>query len=334
MNCPICDFEKGEVRKCSRCGFESLNLPPGVSQKIVDRYNQAIEEAKLEWQNKQNQSKHVEGDVFLNKESVRKTTSLDWCSDSPGHIVFLIDLSESMENKVDYVIEAIYQTCKSIVTHCGEKERMSVSIYGYNYKIVQLLEPNTSSEMLKNIVKEARKSGKPMFDKTGKAKPQYQTRMQLAFETAKKDVEAWIKQQESDERFGPQKIPAPIVINITDGYPYEGEEYDQKETYANTLKAAKDLMSIKTIDGNVRLFNIHHDPNAVGKTKSFPKSKPVGDDVMEFLYDASSPMPSDMIDNARECFPEADIQSQSKCMISYETEVSKITKFLEWGSTK
>lgn len=256
---------------------------------------------------------------------------LQWGSDKPGHIVFLIDLSESMENKIDYVIDALQKTCQSIVTHCVSgrevKNRISVTILGYNYQIKTLLKAESARDLAIKVAN-ARKAGKPLFDKQNEAKPEYQTRMQAAFEAAQVDIEQWIAKQKA----AGAPIPAPIVINITDGEPWEGKAYNQKDVYSNTLKAARNLMNISTPDGNVRLFNIHHDPSSKSETLRFPTTKP-NSEHLQFLYDASSGMSEDMLKTAHSYgFITADMNS--RCMISNEHEVSKLASFIEWGSSK
>ena len=259
---------------------------------------------------------------------------LQWGTDKPGHIVFLIDLSGSMDDKIDYVIESVQKTCQNILTRCVSgttiKERVCISAYGYNYRVVNLFKTNPASMRdIALLLKQSRVSGQPIFDKNNEAKPEYQTRMQMAFEKAKDDIEHWVSEQQQK---GFSKIPAPIVINITDGYPYEGKEYVQKDVFSNTLSAAKELMSVRTMDGNVRIFNVHYDPSSRDATLRFPKSRPSGEEL-QFLYDASSPMSDDLISAAKNYgFEEAEIGS--KCMISNEKEVSKLASFIEWGSSK
>ena len=253
---------------------------------------------------------------------------LQWGSDKPGHLVFLIDLSGSMENKIDDVINAVQNTCKSIVARClsGKtlKERVSVSIYGYNYQIIELLQKTPSSiRDLAMALKES--SNKPLFDKTREAKPEYQTIMRLAFEKAKNDIEQWISKQKSVGL----RIPAPIVINVTDGFPYEGEDKNQRRVFKETLKAARELTAVSTPDGNVRLFNIHFDPETKEDTLRFPK-RPPREEHLQFLYDASSPMTEDMVNSARAYFKEAEMGS--RCMLSNEKEISNLANFIEWGS--
>lgn len=259
---------------------------------------------------------------------------LQWGTDKPGHIVFLIDLSGSMDDKIDYVIESVQKTCQNILTRCVSgtsiKERVCISAYGYNYRVTNLFKCNPASMRdIALLLKQSRVSGQPIFDKSNEAKPEYQTRMQLAFEKAKEDIEQWVSEQKQK---GFTKIPAPIVINITDGYPYEGKEYVQTDVFENTLRAAKSLMDYRTMDGNVRIFNVHYDPSSSISTLRFPKTRPSGEEL-QFLYDASSPMSGDLIAAAKNYgFEEAEIGS--KCMISNEKEVSKLASFIEWGSSK
>lgn len=257
---------------------------------------------------------------------------LQWGTNQPGHVVFLVDLSGSMENKIDYVIDALQSTCKSLVTRCvaGQqvKNRVSISIFGYNYHIVELLKADAHGIAV--ALSEARKGGRPLFDKNGIAKPEYQTCMCMAFEKAKQDVEEWIASQHS---LGRVHVPSPIVINITDGEPYEGEDMNQDQVFNDTLKAAQALMSVETDDGNVRIFNIHHDPQSTGSPLRFPSEKPTSSSNMAFLYDASSVMTEDMVDLAHKFgFMEAALGS--RCMISNESSPSNVSRFIEFGSSE
>ncbi len=76
----------------------------------------------------------------------------DWNSAHPGHLVFLLDLSDSMkyDNKIDFAIKALQTTLSDINALCLKpvtingcpsieiRERISVSIYGYNYQVKNL----------------------------------------------------------------------------------------------------------------------------------------------------------------------------------------------------
>lgn len=258
---------------------------------------------------------------------------LKWNSDHPGHVVFLLDLSGSMadDNKINYVIDAVQDSVENLLTHCrndkGTAKRVSVSVYGYNYHIVELWK-NYDVRQMAGAMLDAEEAGKKIFDPQGNAKPEYQTCMRLAFEKAKKDVEAWIQSQQ-----GKTDIPSPIVINVTDGYPYEGEEYNQEQVYADTLKAAQELMHISTPDGYVRLLNIHHDPKTNTANVKFPCAMPTQGDNVRFLFQASSPLTAQMAIAANNMgFAEA--REGSRAMISNETQPSIITQFLNWGSSQ
>ena len=259
---------------------------------------------------------------------------LKWNSDHPGHVVFLLDLSGSMErnNKINYVIDAVQDSIENLLTHCRNDkglpaERVSVSVYGYNYRIVELWKNYGVKQMAIAMI-EAEDAGKKIFDSNGKAKPEYQTCMKMAFEEAKRDVEQWIKSQR-----GRSDMPSPIVINVTDGKPYEGENYNQDQVYADTLKAAQELMKVTTPDGNVRLLNIHHDPSTNDPTLTFPYSRPQIDKNMQFLFQASSLLTEKMAVAANKMgFPEA--REGSRAMISNANKPSIVTQFLNWGSSQ
>ena len=254
---------------------------------------------------------------------------LAWNSKQPGHFVYLIDLSGSMENKINDVIHVVKSTCDSLVNNCygidGPKERLSVSLYGYNHETVPLLESTPSSiKELGLAIMKSEKSNTPFVT----VKPTGQTFMKRAFEVAKKDVEDWIKQQKNAGR---ENIPAPIIMNITDGFPYEGKGKSQALVFEETLKAAQDLTSISTSDGNVRLYNIHFDPESKEDTLKFPKLRP-SERHLQFLYDASSSLSEDMFIVAKNYFKEAEIGS--RCMLSNVKDLEDLANFIDWGSTK
>jgi hypothetical protein len=111
---------------------------------------------------------------------------------------------------------------------------------------------------------------------------------------AKKCVETWIKAREAKCQADPQAgIPAPIVINITDGVP---------DNRATATKAAQELMNVPTPDGNVLLFNIHMDDSANNVEIRFPSDKSVLNGVQagEFLFDISSEMSPEFIQVAKQ----------------------------------
>lgn len=276
----------------------------------------------------------------------------DWNSLHPGHLVFLLDLSGSMNenNKIELAIEALQTTLSNINALCIKsvgvgtsnipsieiRERVSISIYGYNYQVKNLGNiKNWGPKEIGPFLKSARKQGIPIFHEKNKdtgeiriideVKPEYQTCMRLAFDEAKRDIEQWLAKQNNSS-----EIPSPIVINITDGYPYEGKNTDQNKVFENTLRAAKDLMAIRTSDGPVRVFNIHYEPGNNLPTLRFPQNEPK-DQILQFMYNASSLLTDDMAKALSIKFKEA---TEGACaMVSNEKDVEDLTAFINICST-
>lgn len=252
-----------------------------------------------------------------------------WGTPSPGHIVYLVDLSGSMENKIDYTIDALYSVFKTLVSQCAKGNtvapRLSCTVIGYNYEARVIWNDMPILEIAKKVVA-FRKNGTPIFDKEKEFKPQYQTCMRLAFEEAKKDIEKWIAKQQAAN----MTIPAPIVINITDGYPYEGDSKTWEQVCQETLQAAKALMEVSTPDGNVRLFNIHHDPESQEKDKIFISSRP-SLPWEQFLFDASSEFDDDTLNGEAR---KLNATKGSRYMVSNVKDPGMLTKLITFGSTE
>lgn len=256
--------------------------------------------------------------------------NLAWGSNHPGHLVYLIDLSQSMaENqKIDNVIETIYQVSNYLVAGCFDevsqiyKDRFTFTIIGYNSDIVPLFKG--SAIELDKYMNERSNSRLPFFDKNNEAKPQWQTYTEKGFKAVADDIKQWIDQQEKNNI----PTPAPIVIHITDGYPYE-QGRNEKEAREAALKAARDIMSISVPDGNVLLFNIHIEKGEF-ETLSFPNVKP--DDVQrQFLYDASSVMTDEVVERAqRQGLP---AKTGSHFMVSNESDKYALAKLVVFGSS-
>ena len=250
-----------------------------------------------------------------------------WISRSPGHIVFLIDLSGSMEDKIDYTINVLNSVFRALVTRCVRGVTVapwvSCTVIGYNCTAKVIWDDMPILEIAKKV-RNFRKNGIPIFDKHTEFKPEYQTWMRLAFDEAKKDIERWIAKQKAANMI----IPAPIVMNITDGYPYEGDNKNWSQVSQETLQSARALMDISTPDGNVRLFNIHHDPDSNGTTSIFPSSLP-SHPAEQFLYNASSEMDEDTQNSDR---MEFNTSKGARCMASNIKEPDLLLKLIEWGT--
>ena len=147
---------------------------------------------------------------------------------------------------------------------------------------------------------------------------------------AARDINAWIEKQKKDEI----KIPAPLVVHVTDGYPYEGDKTSDS-AFTNALTAARELTAIKTPDGHVRLFNIHIEPNMPSYT--FPTSRPNGtgdvEKVMKFLFDSASEVDEGAKKNAEILLNPGVVKTGSKFMVSNISGKGLLSKLIRFGST-
>lgn len=313
--CVICGakISKSDT-KCPKCGNQMLRLGV-VSKKVEELIKRKREE------------------YF--SSSGNNLYKLGWGRNHPGYLVYLVDLSESMSlyGRVDYVIDTIRQVCEYLIGMCEEededgnieiKNRFYIKIYGYNSDVFELQERCSVVELDKKL--EAL-GEKPMFDKKGKAKPQWQTYTAKAFKAVAADFRQWIAAQ--DDKGIP--TPAPIVIHITDGYPYEEELKDNlEEARKKALNEAKDIQSIHVPDGYALLFNIHIDKDDKEKL-SFPVECPT-DVNRKFLFDVSSQMTDDFVIRARDGF-QLPARKGSRFMISNESDRIALAKLVAFGSS-
>ena len=253
---------------------------------------------------------------------------IPWGSTHPGHLVYLVDLSQSMgqDGKIDNVIETIRQVSEYLVSMSEEgtelRNRFSISIYGYNSNVVTLFRGSVID--LDKKLEEQSNKRLPLFDKEKEAKPQWQTYTEKGFQAVAEDIKQWISQQQKNNIL----MPVPIVIHITDGYPYEHERRPEQARDA-ALKAAKELMEISVPDGNVLLFNIHIG-EGTQESLTFPNSQPKDED-RKFLYEASSIMTEDIVTRAKSFKLPA--KEGSRFMVSNETDQQALAKLVAFGSS-
>ncbi len=108
------------------------------------------------------------------------------------------------------------------------------------------------------------------------------TAMCRALEYAHRLIKGWVDTY-------PECSP-PIVINITDGEPKDG----------NPTKIAEKLRSLNTTDGNVLLFNFHISSKSKGEIL-FPDAPEVlPDKYARLLFNMSSPLTDMMLDRAKD----------------------------------
>lgn len=261
---------------------------------------------------------------------------LQWGQKTPGHLVFLIDQSTSMKVKdangktrAEKVVEAVQSAVIDCVNGCisgtNVKNRFFLTIIGYGGEPTPSV-TTIKEDWAKNLIPElqAIKTNGGTFIP---AEALGWTPMAEAFDLAKECLENWLEAcQEKVDDGSYLGIPAPVVINITDGEPCDGSSTAKDRAEA----AAKDLLSLCGTDGNVTLFNLHISDEGIEIV--FPGDKNVlnGCPEGELLFDMSSDMSSDMADAAKERGIEG-VCAGSKCM-AVNAKGATITTLISFGS--
>jgi uncharacterized protein YegL len=221
--------------------------------------------------------------------------ALMWGRKSPGHLVYLIDQSGSMSgpNEVkaaEAVHAAIMDTFRGCVNGTEVRNRVYITIIGYgNEQGVSIIREGWMTDFVEDL-KQCKNNNTTIIA----PKSYGGTPMAQAFSLANKCLSNWITARQNICANDPQAgIPAPIIINITDGYP------DDKNTAKDE---ALKLMNISTPDGNVLLFNIHMDDSEETAEIKFPSDKAQlnGVEAGEFLFDISSEMSPEFIQVAKQ----------------------------------
>lgn len=244
--------------------------------------------------------------------------SIRWGQKSPGHIIFLIDQSGSMcgdnERKA---AEAVHKAIEEIIDNCINgtkvKNRVYITIIGYgNENDVCILKEGWATDYVVDLQK-CKSNGSLIVEPDSYGG----TPMAEGFDMAKDCLENWL----DDRRNAGTDIPAPIVINITDGMPNSEDE---------ATKSAQDIMNMSTPDGNVILFNIHMDE--AGHEIRFPRSisQTGGSEEAAFLFNISSEMNEQFIRVAHSKGFEG-VSQGAKGFIA-NANGDTLVRFIEFGS--
>lgn len=258
--------------------------------------------------------------------------NLDWGTNHPGHIVYLLDLSGSMKGeRVEELSHVLLKVSSNLIAMNKEynelKNRFSVSIIGYNSRVFQIFKG--SLRELMEIRNNALRNKTPMFD----LKPEWQTYTAAGLRAAAADIREWISAQKSAGIL----TPAPIVIHVTDGDPFQAD-MSPEAAAQEARKAADELKSISTSDGNALLFNIHVEP---GKPVQRFLSAPPADPHLKFLYDISSELNDVFVSRAKTALSELvsegvdvnAIKTGSRFMVSNETNKDILVRLIVFGSS-
>ena len=238
------------------------------------------------------------------------TNSKQWSSATPGYIIFLIDQSGSMKenyggkSKAEYTALVINRTINELVSinAAGEKikDRVFISLIGYGGKGGNSVDDLRSDYLSKfaDVPLRNEKIKKKIPDGAGGlveieedmaifleplCPDKGLTPMGDALAFAKQLIEGWLQKKPDN--------PAPIIINISDGMPYNGNQSNETEEMEKTISNANAIMSFNTNDGNPLIFNAHIGNDA--REIALPENdNELGGDLMaEFLFKISSKIP-------------------------------------------
>lgn len=253
---------------------------------------------------------------------------LPWGSTHPGLLIYLVDLSGSMiwDDKISRVSNTIWNVVDCLTAPCQDngiyKNRYHLKVIGYNDNTKILFEGGIDD--INNWLDEH--PDEQFIDVNGEGKPHGLTYMALAFEKASEIIKQWI----SSQNIKGKQIPAPIVINITDGFPEENG-LNEQQSREKALSAAKKLKEISVPDGNVLVFNIHID-GEIGKSEelTFPSIRP-SNSRQSFLFDASSEMNAEFVLRAQR----NDLKANhgSKFMVANISDMRKLGRLVVFGSS-
>jgi hypothetical protein len=264
---------------------------------------------------------------------------------NPSCFLFLIDQSGSMQHpfasaegnrpKSEGLADAINRLLQNLVIKCAKSEGIrdyyDVGVIGYGGAAVgPAFGANLAgkelvkvSELGKNPIRVEARTRK-MDDGAGgiisqqvkfpvwfEPKALGGTPMCEAFDRASSILSKWILAH-------PKSFP-PIVINITDGKPTDG----------NPTQAAFDLMSLRTLDGEVLLFNLLISA-ARAKPVEFPDNDLIlHDEFARSLFAISSPLPEYM----RRMLADEGVNSnlQSRGFV-FNADLVSVIRFLDIGT--
>jgi hypothetical protein len=231
---------------------------------------------------------------------------------NPTALVFLLDQSSSMlepfgaqpdKRKADGVADALNRLLQNLVLKCakadGIRDFFHVGMIGYGGRVVSAFGGALAgkglvpiSELANNPLRVEVRTRK-VDDGAGglleqpfkfpvwfEARPTGRTPMCEALRKAKENLADFLAAH-------PQCYP-PIVINITDGQPSDGDPRD----------AAKELCALTSLDGNVLLFNAHLSDKQ-SRPIEFPgDGADLPDEYARLLFRMSSELPPKLVEAA------------------------------------
>lgn len=267
---------------------------------------------------------------------------MQWSSATPGLLVIMVDQSGSMtldyeggDTRSEFAAKAVNRVINTLIQKNFDgkapKDRCYVAVIGYDAEVKVLAsgflkELESSPKRIANVTKKVSNGEGGIIEVDTKMpiwiEPIYEdscTNMMGAFAVVNDLVANWIKDKPN--------YPAPVVINISDGLPYDGREIE--ECMYETINIVNKLKEQSTSDGKVQIFNAMI---GEGNKVVFPKSTTELDSVeAQFLYEISTEIP--------EAYKGAAEKNELKFEMGargaiYNADAEHLIKLIDFGSSK
>lgn len=271
--------------------------------------------------------------------------SKQWSSATPGYIIFLVDQSGSMvepyaegKNKAEFTAMVINRTINELINTNMDgdkvKDRVFISLIGYGGKGGNSVDDIRSDYLssfadhplrIQKIRRKISDGGGGLIE-IDEEMPIFIestadgfTPMGEAFEFAKQLIEGWLQKKPEN--------PAPIIINVSDGFPYNGS--DELASMELAINVSREIMSLQTTDGNPLIFNAHIG-NGVPKAGFEESSTELNDEQAKYLFNISSIIPEAYRNAAKK--HQLNVKDNSRGFVS-NAEPETLIKFINFGSS-
>lgn len=267
---------------------------------------------------------------------------MQWSSATPGLLVVMVDQSGSMtldyeggDTRSEFAAKAVNRVINTLIQKNFDgkapKNRCYVAVIGYDAEVKVLAsgflkDLESSPKRIANVTKKVSNGQGGVIEIEAKMPVWIEpidedlcTNMMGAFAMVNDIVKAWINDH--------PEYPAPVIINISDGLPYDGREIE--ECMQETVSIVNDIKRQATTDGNVQIFNaMIGDGNKV----VFPKNSSELDSIeAQFLYEISTEIPEAYRGAAEK--NELNFEKGARGAI-YNADAEHLVKLIDFGSSK
>ena len=268
-----------------------------------------------------------------------------WSSATPGYIIFLVDQSGSMDEpypengkKAIFTALVINRTINELININMDgdtvKNRVFITLIGYGGKggnSVEEIKSAKLSEFANDPLRIEKRKQKVPDGNGGLIEIEVQnpifiepiangcTPMGKALALAKQKITNWMTSHPGN--------PVPVIINISDGLPYDGNDSQKSEIEA--IKEAIAIMTLSCEDGSPIIFNAHIG-NSKDKCICSASENELPDDQAKFLFKISSKIPNSYKEAANK--QELNIIPDSKGFVS-NADPETFIKFINFGSS-